>query len=101
MTLSVIAALAIAIGVLTIVLVIGLAWLSMRNTQLEERQSKGPSHTDLAAIRDRVADLSGHMKALADRQSAATRAIETIQKHLLESERGNPLPTPCAKIAAW
>jgi len=76
----------IAIGILTIVLVIGLAWLSMRIQRLEDRMTDGPSHKDLTAIRDRLGEMSGHMNALASQQQVSTQAIQTIQKHLMESD---------------
>jgi hypothetical protein len=76
----------VAIGILTIALVIGLAWLSMRLQRLEERLTDGPSHKDLAAIRDRLSEMSGHMSALASQQQVSTQAIQTIQHHLMESD---------------
>lgn len=54
---------------------------------LEEQMRTAPSHGDLAAIRDRIAGLSGQMSALADRQGSAMDMIRSIQQHLLGSER--------------
>jgi len=76
----------VAIGILTIVLVIGLAWLSFRIQRLEDRLADGPSHKDLAAIRDKLAEIGGHISALASQQQVSTRAIQTIQNHLMESD---------------
>lgn len=74
------------IGILIIVLFIGLVWLSMRIDALEKRINTGPSHEDVRAIRDRIAELSGQMTGMSERQEASNQMISTIQVYLLEKK---------------
>lgn len=53
---------------------------------LEEAQRTAPSHDDLAALRDRVAGVSGQVAGMTAVQNVQTDMLRTIQKHLLGSE---------------
>ena len=74
------------IGILIIVLFIGLFWLSTRINELEKRVNAGPSHDDVRAIRDRMAEMSGQMTGLSERQRTSNEMIRTIQDYLLEKK---------------
>lgn len=74
------------IGILIIVLFIGLFWLSTRINELEKRMNAGPTHEDVRAIRDRMAEMSGQMTGLSERQRASNEMIRTIQDYLLEKK---------------
>ena len=53
---------------------------------LEEQRKNAVSHADLAAIRDRLSELSGQMIGVASRLDASATMISTIQKHLMDVE---------------
>lgn len=76
-----------AIAVLGIALVAGIVWLALGAELLKARIAASPSHSDMRAIRDRVAELSGQMHALADRQSVSMDMIRSIQTHLLGTDQ--------------
>lgn len=73
-----------AIGILVIVLVVALFWLSMRIDALEIRMNAGPSHDDMRVIHNRLAEFSGQLVGIASRVDASAQMIGTIQSHLMD-----------------
>lgn len=72
---------------LALALVITVAWIAIELTALKNRLAHAPSHDDVRAIRDRIAEMAGQMTALTDRQTVSMDMIRSIQTHLLGTDQ--------------
>lgn len=58
--------------------------LATRVSRLETSFSYGPKHSDLAAMRNLLADLSNDIAAMRERTELSAMVLRTIQQHISE-----------------
>lgn len=61
--------------------------LDRRLTTLETRVENLPTHRDLSALRNDIAEVVGSVEALGGQTATMTQMLRTIQEYLLEKDR--------------